>query len=135
MPRKTTKKTTKKTTTKANARKNKVTDLEQTHGKREDLEQRPVTLDQIWGNDGLSKYNTLDENEYSGQLDEMSMSDIQNHAATIGIIPTSNRNNLTKKLVSEFRKHVASHTPATVIKSNSSQATSKEVLRILKEGQ
>ncbi len=130
MPRKSTKKTTK-----ANTRKNKLSNLEQTHGKQENLETQPLTLDQIWGDDGLAKYNTVDENEYSGQLDEMSLSDIQNHAARIGIIPTSNRGNLTKKLMSEFRKHVASYTPATVVKSNSSQTVDKEVLKILKEGQ
>ena len=136
MPKKTTKKTTKKATKKTTtARKNKLNNLDQTHGKEENVASQPVTLDQIWGNDGLSKYNTLDEKEYSDQLSEMSLSDIQNHSAAIGINPTSHRSNLTKKLVSEFRKHVAAHTPSKIIKSNSSQKASKEVLKILKEGQ
>ena len=128
MPRKSTKKTT--------AKRNKLNNLDQAHGKEEKLEEnQPLTLDQIWGDDGLSKYRTMDENEYSNQLEEMSMSDIQNHSASLGLIPTSHRSNLTKKLMIEFRKHVASYTPSRVIKSNSNQDVSKEVLKILKEGQ
>ncbi len=128
MPRKSTKKITAKT--------NKLNKPDQTHGKSENLEGlQPVTLDQIWGDYGLSKYSTMDESVYAGQLQDMSMSDIQNHAATIGLIPTSHRGNLTKKLITEFKKHVASYVPSKIIKSNSSQEIDPEVLKILKEGQ
>ena len=125
----------KKSTKKITAKKNKLNNLNQTHGKSEDLEVQPMTLDQIWGDTGLNRYNTMDENEYSRQLEEMSLSDIQNHAAGIGLIPTSHRGNLTKKLITEFKKHVASYVPAKIIKSNSSQKVDPEVLKILKEGQ
>jgi L1 cell adhesion molecule like protein len=39
------------------AKKSKLDSLSQTHGK---VENRKVTLDQIWGDDGKSKYGTLD---------------------------------------------------------------------------
>ena len=44
------------------ARKKQISELSQTHGKVEDF--KPTTLDQIWGDDGLSKYQTLDEVQY-----------------------------------------------------------------------
>ena len=53
---------------KATAKKKSVKNLSQTHGKEEKFE--PVTLDQIWGDDGTSTYGTLNENAYTVQLDD-----------------------------------------------------------------
>ena len=39
----------------------KLESLSQTHGKEEF---KPTTLDQIWGDTGISKYGTLNEDEY-----------------------------------------------------------------------
>tara|TARA_B100001939_G_scaffold163615_1_gene141032 strand:+ start:343 stop:720 length:378 start_codon:yes stop_codon:yes gene_type:complete len=123
----------KKTTKKAIAsKKSKLNDLDQTHGKQDSA---PRTLDQIWGDTGLWKYNTTDEKEYTKQLEEMSMVDIQNHASEMGIIPTPNRNNLVKKLISEFNKHTSQYLPINVKSEKEDSGISAEAAKILKEGQ
>ncbi len=43
-------------------RKKKLKELKQTDGKAEPA--KPTTLDQIWGNTGLTKYGTADVEEY-----------------------------------------------------------------------
>ena len=47
----------------------KLQSLSQTHGKEEG-NFKPTTLDQIWGDDGVSKYGTLNEAEYIKKIDE-----------------------------------------------------------------
>ena len=93
MPRKKTnsaKKTSAKKTT-------KVKDMSQTHGKVE----KPLysTLEQIWGDTGLSRYGTFDENEYAQELKNMTKSDIQAHANKLGLVPIDNRTELVKRLL------------------------------------
>lgn len=110
--------------------KKKMSELNQTHGKVEAV--KPTTLDQIWGDTGLSKYKTLDEKQYTSQLDEMNRSDLQAHAISIGIIPIDNRETLAGRLLKEFRKHVSSHTVPNRI--DHSAKVSKKALDILKEG-
>ena len=80
-------------------------DLHQAHGK--DEEKKSVqSLDQLWGDTGQSKYNTLDLNEYTAKLAEMNKTDLQNHASKIGLVPIDSRELLVKRLVAEFKKHV-----------------------------
>lgn len=110
--------------------KNKLSELSQTHGKVENKEY--VTLDQIWGDNGLSKYKTLDENEYTNYLNELNKTDLQAHASQVGLIPVDNRESLTKRLVKEFRKHVALYKAP---QSNKSKVKlNKQASDILSEG-
>jgi len=81
--------------------------LSQTHGKLEEKEIR--SLDQIWGDDGVRKYKTLDENEYLLSLKEMNKSDLQAHASKFGLIPVDDRETLIKRLVREFKKHTSAY--------------------------
>ena len=135
MPRKKSKKTVKAakkaTKTTKGGKKKKLDSLEQTHGKEEF---RPTTLDQIWGDTGLWKYNTSDAKEYSQQLNDMTLSDVQEHATKIGLIPRGSRVLLQKKLVSEFNKFVSQYRfkPATPKKA---PPLPEEIKKILKEGQ
>jgi hypothetical protein len=80
----------------------KLEELSQTHGKLENIQHK--TLDQIWGDNGSSKYKTLNLQDYLNYLNDMNKSDLQNHAKKIGLIPVDNRETLTKRLVSEFKK-------------------------------
>ena len=128
MPRKKVKKPTKTTASKKRV---KLEDLNQAHGKEEKF--RPTTLDQIWGDTGLSKYNTLEESEYEDSLGEMNKSDLQTHATQVGIIPIDNRDMLTQRLVREFRNHVNSYR-APQERKQVNKTMSKEVRRILAEG-
>jgi hypothetical protein len=111
--------------------KKKIEQLSQTHGKQEQFQ--PTTLEQIWGDTGLTRYKTMDETEYSTFLKDLNKSDLQAHAMSIGIIPIDNREMLTKRLVREFKSYVSGYrkpldqrvTPSTI---------SKEALSILSEG-
>ena len=60
-----------------------INELSQTHGKVE--EYQPKTLDQIWGDTGMSKYKTLEEDKYMDYLSDMNKSDLQNYAEEVGI--------------------------------------------------
>ena len=64
----------KKSTSKAK-KTSKLQGLSQAHGKDETKEFQPTTLDQVWGDTGLWKYNTMNEDEYKDQLKQMSKAD------------------------------------------------------------
>lgn len=100
-------------------------------GKREN-EFQYSTLDQIWGDTGMSKYNTLDTEVYKQNLSEMNKSDLQAHACGLGIIPIENREQLIKRLLNAFMKHVATFQRPKVEQKIINP--SKEVLSILAEG-
>lgn len=90
----------------------KLTELHQTHGKLEEavnIKNTPRTLDQILGDDGTSKYGTVILDEYSDYLDNLNKSDLQTHAAKIGLVPIDNREILTSRLKKEFVKHVSGY--------------------------
>ena len=120
-----------KTSKKATAKKKSIKNLSQTHGKEEKFE--PTTLSQIWGDDGLDSYGTMEEEKYESRIDDMNMSDLQAHASTVGIIPIDNRATLRERLVREFRKHVAAYRKPAHL-SVAPPTVSKEVMKILSEG-
>jgi len=106
-----------------------INELSQTHGKIEGYQ--PKTLDQIWGDTGMSKYKTLEEDKYMHYLSDMNKSDLQTHASKLGLIPVDDRETLTKRLIKEFRKHVSNYRfPKQQINTTSDQ----KALRILSEG-
>jgi len=108
--------------------KNQLESLSQTHGKVE----RPLTLDQVWGDDGTRKYGTLNVEEYSKYLESLNKSDMQAHAIKIGLVPIDNRENLVKRLTTEFNKYVSQFTPRPDI--NNGKKLSKSARDILSEG-
>lgn len=111
-------------------KKNKLENLSQTHGKLEEKEYK--TLDQIWGEDGSSKYKTLDEKEYKNYLSDLNKSDLQTHASKLGLIPIDDRESLTKRLISEFRKYVSLY---KIPRTNSNKVNlDQKVRNILSEG-
>ena len=120
-----------KTPKKAPTAKAKKQEMQQTHAKEEKFQ--PTTLDQIWGDTGLTKYGHLDQAKYEQELKAMTKSDIQSHAHFVGIIPIDNREQLEKRLVMEFQKYACSFAkPSTTQKSH--PEISEEGLRILREG-
>jgi hypothetical protein len=111
-------------------RKNKLAELNQAHGKEEKFE--PTTLDQIWGDSGISRYRTLDQKEYENSLSQMTKTDLREHAIAVGIVPIDNREILLKRLIGEFKRHISKFTKP--IEDNGQQKISKTALSILKEG-
>jgi hypothetical protein len=114
------------------SKKPKIEEMSQTHGKEEENYQ-PTTLNQIWGDDGMGKYRTLEEEEYIKTVNEMSLSDLRTHSTKIGIVPVDDREVLTKRLLAEFRSHVNKYTGPGQ-NTNEESELSSEALKILGEG-
>jgi hypothetical protein len=108
-------------------RKKKIEELSQTHGKLENTQYK--SLDQIWGDTGLSKYKTTNLQDYTDYINEMNKSDLQAHANKIGLVPIDNREMLTKRLISEFKKFISSfNVPKSIDNSVDLDKKSKDVL-------
>jgi len=108
-------------------KKKKIQELSQTHGKLENTQYK--SLDQIWGDTGLSKYKTTNLQDYTDYINEMNKSDLQAHANKIGLVPIDNREMLTKRLVSEFKKFISSfNIPKNIDNSVNLDKQSKDVL-------
>ena len=88
-------------------KKKKLENLSQIDAKEE--KGKPTTLDQIWGDTGLSKYGTQNFEEYKNYLKGLNRTDIQAHAVQIGILPTDNHEILIARLEREFLRHVNSY--------------------------
>jgi hypothetical protein len=118
---------TKRKATKKTSLKN----ISQAHAQIEKFQ--ATTLDQIWGDDGMGMYGTLDPVSYEKRLDDMNMSDMQSHASRVGIIPIDNRSMLRERLLREFRKHASGYKkPASAPERN--PEIDKEAEKILSEG-
>jgi hypothetical protein len=112
-------------------KKAKLQDLSQVDAKEE--KGKPTTLDQIWGDTGLNKYNTMNFDEYKTRINSMNRTDIQNHAVQIGILPTDNHQILIARLEREFLRHIGTYSAPTDSKQKNTKI-SKEVQKILAEG-
>lgn len=108
-------------------RKRKIEELSQTHGKLEDKQYK--SLDQIWGDTGLSKYKTTSLQDYVNYINDMNKSDLQAHANKIGLVPIDNREMLTKRLVAEFKKFISTfNIPKNIDNSVNLDKKSKDIL-------
>lgn len=110
-------------------KKSTLDNLNQTHGK---VENRKITLDQVWGDDGKRKYGTLDTAEYEEYLKSLSKTDLQAHATKIGLVPVDDREALRKRLKQEFVKYASQYQARPDNKTVKS--VSKNVKDILSEG-
>lgn len=115
----------------------------ETHGKDEVTASKkpiPSTLDQIWGEDGTSKFGTLDRNKYENKLENMTRAEVQAEAQKHGLVPIEDTKRLKRTLVQKFREHAASyaHFPQEKKYQRKRDVGRKEipeeVLRILREG-
>lgn len=79
----------------------KLDTFSETDGKVEKF--KPTTIDQLLGDKGLWRYNTLDEDEYTTFLDSLSVVQLKEHAQEHGLLPNDNLGLLKRKLISEFR--------------------------------
>jgi hypothetical protein len=133
------KKTTakRKNTPKAKAKaktRTKVKEMTQTHAMEEKESFQKTSLDQIWGDTGLSKYGTQDEQEYVSTIRAMNRSDLHSHAVKYGILPVDNRELLTTRLLREFKKYILSYKKPIKAGDKVDKKTSKKASSILAEG-
>ena len=113
----------------ANINKSKLDNLKQVDG---DAAFEKTTIDQILGDTGMSKYKTFDLENYKTSLADMNKSDLQTHAAKMGVMPIDDRRRLTDRLIREFQVHVASYQrPKQQVRQI---IPSKEALAIMAEG-
>lgn len=112
--------------------KKSITEMSQTHGKVEKF--KPTTLDQIWGADGLSRYSTLNYEEYKEKLNNLDKPRLQAHAMELGLVPIDNMGVLYERLLSEFRLYTKQFVAIADEKPKKQQKVSEEVLKILREG-
>lgn len=105
-------------------RKSKLDNLTQVHGKVE----KAITLNQVWGDDGTSKYGTLDPKEYDNYLNNLNKSDLQAHAIKVGLVPVDDRQSLVKRLKAEFNKFTAQFKVRPNIKNKQVSKSSRDIL-------
>ena len=106
------------------AKKSKLENLNQIHGKIE----KPLTLNQVWGDDGSTKYGTLNVNEYTEYLNNLNKSDLQTHAVKIGLVPVDDRTSLIKRLKAEFNKFSSQFKARPVAKNGKISKSAKDIL-------
>ena len=125
----------KKTAKKAEGSQKKVTltDMEQTDGMDQSQKYEKTSLDQVWGDNGVSEYRTLDAEVYAKTLDNMSKSDLKQEAIRVGLLPIDNVDQLMGRLMRQFNSHVSSYKAPKSIASNKVNL-SDEAIRILGEG-
>lgn len=92
----------------------------------------PSSLDQVWGDDGLSKYQTMDHEKYQEKIDDMSKADLKNEAIRVGLLPIDNMVQLKLRLERQFRVHIGGYKKP--FKTYTPTRASREVQKILGEG-
>jgi hypothetical protein len=94
----------------------------------------PTSLEQIWGYDGLSKYGTMNEDEYLARINDMMTVDLQNHARDVGLRPDVEPRILKDRLLTEFRRHIGQFRSVASKKLVKPKPIPSKIQRILKEG-
>lgn len=122
--------------TKGKPENGKLNNLIQTHGKTVDKkENKKTSLAQIWGDNGLSVYGTMDKKEYVSSLNEMNKVDLYAHAIDHGLRPVADRRRIEKELTKMFDVHVNQFSvPTQELKAKGEIKISKGVKDILAEG-
>lgn len=94
-------------------------------------------LDQIWGENTLSRYRASSAQEYEDQVSQMSKIELWEHAVKMGESPVDKKDLLIKKLVRRYNQEMSknrlsdAHSKAS---SNRSKKYDEQALKILKEG-
>ena len=105
--------------------------LTETHAKEET--QEITSLDQVWGHNRLSRYTTLNEEEYMKTLTDMTRSDLENHARAVGSVIVESSERIRTELMKLFRAYVLSLKKPQSIPPSKIKITA-DVQRILNEG-
>ena len=109
-----------------------ITEMQQIDGKN--YNKKGVrSIDELLGETN-NQYNTHDVKQYEAQLNNMNISDLQRHAASVQIMPKEDRRLLIKLLIKQFQiNNSASNNLARQIPTIS-KPISQETLDILAEG-
>lgn len=109
----------------------KINSLTQTHAKVE--ASKPTSLDEIWGFNPLSRYQTFNESEYESNLKEMTRADLENHARAVGSIIVEDSERIRKELMKLFRAYISSLKKPTPLSTSNLKLT-PDAKKVLNEG-
>ena len=82
----------------------------------------------------MSKFGTMNEEDYEKKLGNMTRSDLFAHATEIGLVPVENLDNLKKRLLAEFQLHVSEYRRPLSTDDGTSQEIPDKIKKILSEG-
>jgi hypothetical protein len=109
----------------------KLSDLNQVDGRvhKASGETKITRLDQIINaNAGLSKYGTLDAEEYANQLATMNIAELRTHALSkAGIMPSQSRERMIKQLIGKFKEHTASYRRPEKVEDQNARLTDEKI--------
>lgn len=137
----TTRKTTKtKSTGKPRATKKDITDMQVADGKDSMAESidEIKDLEQLLGVQQTNPFRTTSEAILTERMGEMTLTDLQNMAITVGILPSGNKLNLKTKIMKAFKSHGGAGAGYNIgfqkpLVDPSSQAA-QDILKISREG-
>jgi hypothetical protein len=89
------------------------------------------SIDELLGYN-TNPYASMTEEQYKDKLANMSLSEMQAHAANVGILPISNRPILVKRLVGEYTKKAAGYYN-TVVERDANPKNPEKLSRLLKK--
>jgi hypothetical protein len=75
-----------------------ITKLNVTGGKR-----NVRSIDELLGRT-TAAYSTSNIEDYEAKIRNMTLADLQSHAASVGLLPVTNKNTLINRLLGEFKK-------------------------------
>lgn len=103
------------------------------NGSTETLEDQYKSISQLLGENGKSKYGTLDPVEYEQQLRDMNVADLNRYAIENYIKPVHNREITIKSLMSQFTKHRNNFVSHQFVNENKNIKRDKELDNLLKD--
>lgn len=111
--------------------------MEQTTGK--EYIQKTKELEDILGVKEVNPFKTANASVFQENLSEMTLVDMQSLAVRVGVMPSSNRTNLKKRLMKEFEHRNKSRTiiggaDSRQVGLNTDSPDFQEVSKILREG-
>jgi hypothetical protein len=105
--------------------------ISECNGKKDDFQL--TSLDMVWGFNEISRYGTINEEEYIVRLRDMTRSDLENHARGVGCMVLESSERLREALLKQFRAYVLSLKKPTSSKPTMTKI-SADTQRILNEG-
>ena len=111
--------------------------MEQTTGK--DYIQKTKELEDILGIKETNPFKTSNANLFKENLSEMTLVDMQSLAVRVGVMPSSNKTNLKKRLLKEFEhrnksKTVIGAADSRQVELDKNDPNFEEVSKFLREG-
>ena len=96
----------------------------------------PRTLDALFGDNGMSKFGTVNQEEFEDKLESLSVNkiDIEQYATNHGLRSNGNVNELKRKLLAMFQSHVNQFKNLKVVDTLPKKVNTKELRKLMADG-